>query len=494
MDWRQAKADIEVRASQVWRQLGPNRRWIASGAGVLALVMVLGLWSCQTTPVPRRPPIPGSAATMTTGEPEVRVRIRQSLQSVKLEGPSQFVVRPIEGSGVAVERVGVERRLPGPLTASVHQDGVRVTDGRGAHWGYVTPIEIVAAEAPVPRGDQPPSQAVALIKVEGAQGQGVQYSGRLRIVPRPATSSRSASAEGSGGSSDARPARLDVIEVVPMETYIAGVTVSELWGHWALAAFQAQSVAARTYAMQQRQRAAQMQRDFDLEATVVDQAYNGWTAHANANQAAAETRGVVLTWQGRLLRAYYSSTCGGRTAGAAEVWPTGPGFEFNLDGPIQSYEREHACQPSTSYTWEVNRERAELSTRMREWGKTNGNNIRRIGQVQTIAVIERNSTGRPVRYVVTDDQGRRYELGAEHLRNACNYGVPGLPEITMKNRVRSGDLEMELGGSQVVLRGRGFGHGVGMCQFCAQGMAQRGDHWRVMLNRFYPGARLERVY
>jgi stage II sporulation protein D len=49
-------------------------------------------------------------------------------------------------------------------------------------------------------------------------------------------------------------------------------------------------------------------------------------------------------------------------------------------------------------------------------------------------------------------------------------------------------------GGQVVIRGRGFGHGVGMCQYCARAMAARGDDWREMVLRFYPGARVERAY
>lgn len=472
--------ELKKQAASAWKRLGRGRGWIAGGCAGLVVVLALGIWSCQWTPAPKRPPLPGSVASLGAGEPEVRVRIRQGVQTARIDGPAQFRLRPVGAAGV-------ERNLPGPLTATVLVDGIRITDGRGAHWSYEAPVEIVAAERSPGSGTATP--VVPLIKVDD-----VRYGGRIHIVPRAGVPVRSASAESGGG--EGRPARLDVIEVVPMEMYIAGVTVSELWGHWALGAFQTQSVAARTYAMQQRDRAQRLGRDYDLEATVLDQAYNGWTSHANAVQAAAETRGVVLTWQGRLIRAYYSSTCGGRTAGAAEVWPTGPGFEFNLDAPIQAYEREHACEISKFNTWEVVRERSELSRRLREWGKANGNGIRRIGQVQTVVALERNSTGRPVRYVITDDQRMRFELGAEHLRNACNFNVAGLPEIkgVAPLRVLSGDLEMEFKGNQITIRGRGFGHGVGMCQYCAQGMAQRGDHWRVMLQRFYPGARLERVY
>jgi stage II sporulation protein D len=479
MDKQEMVRKLGELTGRLWRGLGPRRAWIASGCGILVALMALGVWSCQTSPGAgrgRQPAVPSVPAL--TGEPDVRVRIRQGVQSVKLEGAGQFMVRPCGW-------IGVDRKLPAPLTASVLEDGIRITDGRGAHWSYAGAVEITLAEV-----EGEPNPPRPLVRVDG-----VPYAGRIRIVPREAVPTRSASLEG-GASSTARPARLDVIEVVPMETYIAGVTVSELYRHWGLGAYQVQSVAARTYAMQQRDRAHGLGRDYDLESTVLDQAYNGWTDHAIANQAAAETRGTVLKWQGRFLRAYYSSTCGGRFAGAAEIWPTGPGFEFNLDGPIQAHEREHVCQSSPAYAWEVVRDRTELSTRLREWGKANGSTLRRIGLVQSIKVLESNSTGRPVRYEILDDQGRRYSVGAEHLRNACNYNVEGLPEIRGSTplRVRSGDVEVVVQGSKVTIRGRGFGHGVGMCQFCAQGMAVRGDGWRTMLSSFYPGARVERVY
>src|SRR5690606_23410329 len=133
---------------------------------------------------------------------------------------------------------------------------------------------------------------------------------------------------------------------------------------------------ARTYALHQRERAQRLGRPFDLEATVIDQAYAGATDLEVARRALADTRGTVLTWQGELLRAYYSSTCGGRSAAAADIWPTSGEFAFNLAAPIQAYRRDHACEGSPVYTWEVTRTRDDLSRRFREWGKINGSPVK----------------------------------------------------------------------------------------------------------------------
>lgn len=287
---------------------------------------------------------------------------------------------------------------------------------------------------------------------------------------------------------------MDVIEVVPVETYLSGVIIAEMPKHWPLGAFQVQAVCARTYALHERARSIRNGKAWDLEAGELDQAYNGGVEIANAVKAVADTRGVVLTTEGGLLRAYYSSTCGGRTAGAASVWPTGPGFEFNLAAPIQPNPREAACKESPVFRWSLTRDRAELSRQLREWGKANGHPIGKLALIEGVETVQTNAVGRPTRYLVSDDRGGSHPIAAELLRVACNYSVAGVKPVTRETRVRSGDLEMEVTPSGVAIRGRGFGHGVGMCQYCAKAFAERGEPWPEAVLRFYPGAKLERAY
>ena len=75
-----------------------------------------------------------------------------------------------------------------------------------------------------------------------------------------------------------------------------------------------------------------------------------------------------------------------------------------------------------------------------------------------------------------------------------NAQAPGLEAVGNDRRVPSGDLEASFRSDAVVLNGRGFGHGVGLCQYGAQGYALRGDSAREMLSRFYPGAAIARLY
>jgi len=440
----------------------------SAAIGLAFAALALGVWSCQTMPQRTARSLEPAKGSV---EPEVRIRIRNGVQAAKLEGAKTFLLK----------RAREELRVEGPLTLSIAPDGLRALDGKGERlpvsgWGT---FEVAAV------GDTAKETApgvVPRVRIDTSL-----YPGRIRIYARP------------GGSladeSSRTDARLDLVALTTIEDYLVGVVAAELYPDWkAPGVFEVQAVCARTYALQERQRSIDLRQEWDLEATEEDQAYKGGSFKAEAYKAVRDTRGLVLTWNGKLIRAYYSSTCGGRTAAAADVWPTGPGYEFNLAAPIQAHPREAICQASPRYRWEVTRDKALFSKQLREWGKAKGQNLSGLGLFKSLTVDKTNVNGRPSRYIVTDGAGKTYPISAEMLRTACNFKTAGVPALTKDTLVRSGDIEMTVQGQNVVIRGRGFGHGVGMCQFCAKAMAERGDSWRDMVLRFYPGAKIERAY
>ncbi len=445
---------------QLWKHMRARpKTTLTLAAAVFALA--LGVWSCQSAPGTRTT---RDAVTAKATEPEVRVRIRSAVQTIKLEGPRHFTIKPAGG--------GVERQVDGPLTLAISPEGVRATDAHGPipSTGWNTFEAIAVAE----------SGATPRIRIDTSL-----YPGKIRILPRRGGSLAEGSLEG----------RMDVVAVTGIEDYLVGVVASELYPDWkSHGVFEVQAICARTYALHQRQRSIDARQEWDLESTEEDQAYKGGTFKSEAYRGVRDTRGVVLTSNGQLLRAYYSSTCGGRTAAAADVWPTTAGYEFNLAGPIQAHPRESLCQASPRYRWEVTRDREAFSRQLREFGKTRGHPMADLGLFKSLAVERANRNGRPATFLVMDAAGKKFSISAEQFRLACNFKVPGAPAVPNATLVRSGDLEVEVRGATVIIRGRGFGHGVGMCQFCAKAMADRGDTWRDMLSRFYPGAKIERAY
>ncbi len=461
--WAGRDRTHDMTAEHPTSHFGLTRRQAAVGAVALLLLgAVIGVASCQSWTRPTTA-VPRDVGVELPGEPDVRVRIRTGIGQTRLSGATRFEI----GSPA-----GVVTEISGPADVKVDAATGRLSIV-GAN-GVGTVLEPWAAADVA--GEE--SGEGARITVDGTV-----YPGRLRLIPRPLRA-----ADGTIAGS------FDVVALIPVETYLPGVIAKELYQHWSLGAFEVQAVAARSYALHERQRSIGVGRDFDVESTTADQVYGGSTVLPVALQAVKNTRGVVLTWEHRLLRTYYSSTCGGRTASAADTWPTTAGFEYNLDPPLQSHSRPSMCTDSKLYRWTVARDIDELTRRVRAWGASSGNEIKRASTIINVSVDRTNGDNRPAAYRLRDSDGRSYLLSAEELRIACNFSASGLPAITSQTRVASGDIAFVFNGSQVSISGRGFGHGVGMCQHCAQAMAARGDDWRTMLVRFYPGAKLERAY
>lgn len=431
------------------------------------------------------------------GEPEVRIRINRGVNRVRVD----LANAPAGARTIWVTTAGSRRppaRMVAPVEARLSGPGWELTDASGLvgrfdrdgelRMGVVDVAPATLAGTPSVPLASPRGTAAGAASTGATTGRhasmgpmlvldGRRYTGIVALTPR----------------SDLGLTAFDVIEQVGVEEYLKGVVSAEMFRTWPLAAFEMQAIAARSYALHERQRARLAGQAFDLEASTADQAYDGTSDNPVAAQAVINTRGIVLTWQGRVLRAYYSSTSGGRPASAKDTWPIGAGFEYNLAGPLQAQPRAEMSQSSPFYRWTVNRSRNELARRLSEWGRINGHDVRHLRSIDGVRTVATNDVGRPTRFEVRS-QGRSFFLSSEELRRACNQEVSGLESIVRANRVNSGDMEWSILGDVVTIRGRGFGHGVGMCQYSAKELAERGQTWRSMITIFYPGARVERVY
>jgi len=477
-------------------------RWIETADGPAALaamsfaaMLAVGASSCTTSaPVGRTEPTRTSqaqqqpAAAPSTeasrgasptsfrqeGEPIVRIRLMTDIKELTLDGPPTLLIG-IEG------KTGIDKPLTNPIKVMRLETGWLLRDRSGV------PTAIAGASGG--------SAGSLSVKAESASKpillNQMPYPGEFVLWPRAQKNPPPQSSAGT-----AALLGFDVIEHVRLETYLPGVVSRELLPNWSLNAFKAQAIAARTYAMHERERSRNNGEPFDLESTQVDQVYGGLVDHAVSSRAVQETRGLILTVDGRLLRAYYSSTCGGRPASAKDVWPTTKGFEFNLDAPIQgSQGPDDACGFSPRSNWTVQRSREELSKRLSAFGRDQGFAVRSLKLLTRVEVRGITRDGRPTGYKLFDSDGTWYGLSAEEMRTACNWvGSSGQVQVTGQTRVLSGDLEVVIQGNAVTIKGRGFGHGVGLCQYGAEGMSRRGASPEQIVQHYYPGAKLEKVY
>jgi stage II sporulation protein D len=384
------------------------------------------------------------------GEPIIRVRIRQEAQTLRFTGPARVRIYP-------ADQPLHKQLLSTPLT--IHRSGGQ----------WIGPFA----------GPGMPSRSTLIVEAVGPSPLEIDartYPGELRLVPRNALSD---------GPRDFD--QFDLVNHVRMEEYLPGVLDKELYDHWEPDTYLAQAIAARSYAIDCIMHEGPG-RHYDVESTQASQAYAGTTGHFVSTRAVAETVGLVLTYNGRVIRAYYSSTCGGANQSAAEAFSVPPVPALT---PQQSCTW---CEGTRHGQWgTIVRDRSDLAQRIAAWGKRHGYTIGQLSGISAIRASRANGLGRPVEFELTDERGRKFNIPAENFRHACNYGSPRpLPDGA---RLRSSAFTVELRGDKVhFTNGRGYGHGVGMCQYGAQGMAKAGRSWADILAFYYPGAKVERAY
>jgi stage II sporulation protein D len=255
-----------------------------------------------------------------------------------------------------------------------------------------------------------------------------------------------------------------VVEELGLEEYLYGVLPAEMGPDWPLEALKAQAVVARTYALYSLKRFADS--GFDLSADVRSQAYSGSTQdNPKIIEAVHATTGEVLGWKGQLVHAFFHANCGGRTS--PPVW--GGDKMRPLDGVHCPY-----CKNSKDYSWEISFANDKLLAFVHTMGLTAAKKIK------SMRVLERNSGARVLLLKISTDAGSktvdfkdfRNYLGSTLLRSS--YIIHIIPHKYSYTFV-----------------GRGYGHGVGMCQDGAKEMAKIGRSYKQILKFYYPGAEID---
>jgi stage II sporulation protein D len=280
-------------------------------------------------------------------------------------------------------------------------------------------------------------------------------------------------------------AGLTVVNRVGLEAYLGGVVAAEMGqrsGEEA-EALRAQAIISRTYALRNLGRWAR--RGFDLYATVSDQAYGGSGAeYPEASAAVADTRGLVVTYDGAPIDAFFYSTCGGRTADGTEVFSgANPAYLRSIDdtGP----DGEAYCRLSPRFRWTEEWSASELHQVLGRTLPAAGS-----GRVTGIRITRITNSGRAGQLAVA--RGGR-ELLVDHPQIRLVLRAPS-GEPLRSTRFRLDERRVDGAVVRLVAEGGGAGHGVGLCQWGAIGRARAGQHHRDIIAAYYPGTTLERFY
>ena len=253
-----------------------------------------------------------------------------------------------------------------------------------------------------------------------------------------------------------------VLSTVPLEAYLASVVAREMSPSWPAAALQAQAIAARTYVLGR----SDPKRDYDVVTSEADQVYGGVEAESPAATAAVgATAGVVLRFGDAFAQVFYSSSCGGHTESSADAWAGGATLPY-LQGVLCPW-----CTKSPDYAWarEVPPEAVARAFPGAAVGTPTG-----------LAVAATDPSGRARAFLLSGDAGTATARGTAFRAALGSRVVRSL----LIRQITSGT-----GPGSFVIEGGGLGHGVGLCQWGARGMAAAGTSSEDILNFYFPGTR-----
>lgn len=284
--------------------------------------------------------------------------------------------------------------------------------------------------------------------------------------------------------------QLMAVNHLNLEEYLYSVVPSEMPASWPMEGLKAQAVAARTYTLRRLGGG-----EYDVCATVLSAVYRGIAAeHVRSTQAVHATRGEILTWQGEIIDAVYSSNVGGHTESSAQVWggerpylqPVStdkkPGEPYLSPGELRewliegvdSYSNQPPYTSPNQYRWVRRFHVKDLQARYPD-----------LGAITHLQITSRGEGGSVLSLTLLGEEGERIFTG-DSIRGAFHNLRSN--RFVVERIYEEGQLQ------EFLFYGGGFGHSVGMGQTEAAAMAREGFHYLEILKFFYPGVQEQKAY
>ncbi len=249
-----------------------------------------------------------------------------------------------------------------------------------------------------------------------------------------------------------------LVNHVDIEEYLCGVLYHEVSHLWPMEALKAQAIASRTFALHQHQ--VNKDKEYDLTNTTYSQVYGGATSEKyRTNKAVIKTYGQVMTYNGKVFSAYFHACCGGYTEDADKLWKT------NL--PVLKGRPCLYCARSPHFNW---------SRKVSIWlvRKKLLENSYKCGKITSFKPAAYDASGRVTDIIIKTTQGT-FKVPSNKFRIMIS------PTL-----IKSTNFTVKLYDEFLYFEGKGWGHGVGLCQWGACGMAQDGFKADEILDFYYP--------
>ncbi len=289
--------------------------------------------------------------------------------------------------------------------------------------------------------------------------------------------------------------KLQIINYLKLEKYLKSVVGSEMPKEFPLAALQAQAIAARTYAL----KLLGKNKSFDVQSTQASQVYLGLEAETEKiNRAVRSTRPLALFYKNKLIEAVFHSSSGGMTANSGQVWK----YQRPYLRSVVDYD-----QDSTKYRW---------------IHKFNSDDLGKIfpdlGGVNSIQIIKKSNSDRVLEVSLHGPNGNKnisgkslrdklqllstkfevdlkfYPINQKNKTKDLNFNNDKL-KLNFTNKVNDDLVSLPLPEIPaeyfLLVKGYGAGHGVGMSQWGAKAMAEKGSSFREILKHYYTGVQIK---
>lgn len=261
---------------------------------------------------------------------------------------------------------------------------------------------------------------------------------------------------------------------LPVEEYIEGVVAGEMESGWPEEAYAAQAILARSFVMNWLEAGKQSRYGTDLSTDVEEaQAYDPDAVDDAIRRAVKKTRGQVMTYDGEYVKGWFHSYSGGKTATVVE------GLDYQGENPPYARSVElpdNKYVPEGLKHWEVRFTLREVEQALEKLGVS-------VGTVESIRISAKGPSGRATRLVFMGSNGKQ-EVSAPQFRIAIG-------PVQMRSTLLE---EMRIEDGYLVVKGTGFGHGVGLSQWDAYMLAKEGASAEEIVRRFFQGVEITRVW
>jgi stage II sporulation protein D len=437
---------------------------LAACLAVPAAPQALGQEGPQATPIPASRPAAGqSYDPPEPGKPTlIRVGLATNLTSLELGVPDGAQVcdratgalvasLPLKGHWTVTPQAGQLAFSTGP-----REPGAQL---------FLEPDQMkrVSFRAPIPPAAHSFALPTAPPDVRLEPGMSAGLDGYVVVPPQPdgiiAVNGRLYRGIVWVSTSPTAPGRVNAVNILDLEDYLLAVVPAEMPSSWPIEALKAQAIVARSYAVANLGK--NEAQGFDVKASEEDQVYPGIASETEAtNQAVAATDGIVVKHQGRPAATFFHSTSGGFTELAEFVWGTRAPFLRS----VPDYD-----DASPHFIWSRSFSPADLETKLSQSGGD-------VGQVLGVFMLSRAPSGR-ARQLLVSGTGNTILLSGDDLRRLL--------------KLPSTNFNIGLAPDTYVLDGRGFGHGLGMSQWGARALAERGYNAAQILTYYYKDVSLD---